>query len=58
MSEEIRIEDTDDCEYDCDAGECIATGCERYGKCVLTINSELLKEKEEEWEKQRKSEGD
>lgn len=40
MSEEIRIEDTEDCEYDCDEEECIATGCERYGKCVFTIDSD------------------
>ena len=40
MSEERRIEDTEDCEYDCDTEECIATGCERYGKCIFTQDEE------------------
>ena len=32
----IKIEDTENCEYDCDAEECLATDCSRYGKCVFT----------------------
>ena len=34
--EKIKTEDTEDCEYDCDAEECLATDCPRYGKCVFT----------------------
>lgn len=36
MGEERIIEDTDDCEYDCDEEKCYATGCPRYGKCAFT----------------------
>jgi len=39
MRKVTRIEDTDDCEYDCDEEECLATGCPRYGKCVFTKGS-------------------
>ena len=37
-NEEILNEDGTivGCEYDCDAGECIATDCPRWGKCVFT----------------------
>lgn len=31
-----RIEDTKDCEYDCNEEECITTFCPRYGKCMFT----------------------
>lgn len=34
--EKARIEDTPECEYDCDNRECLATGCDRYGSCVFT----------------------
>ena len=34
--EKIRVEDTENCEYDCDEKECLATGCSRYGKCAFT----------------------
>jgi len=33
---EKMIEDTEDCEYDCDKEECLANGCPRYGECVFT----------------------
>ncbi len=31
-----KIEDTPDCEYDCDNKECLTIGCIRYGKCEFT----------------------
>ena len=34
--EKIKIEDIEDCEYDCDEEECLATDCPRHGKCVFT----------------------
>jgi hypothetical protein len=34
----MNIENTDNCEYDCDANECLSTGCERFGKCVFTTD--------------------
>lgn len=30
------IENTPECEYDCDRKECLATGCDRYGICCYT----------------------
>lgn len=38
------IENTAECEYDCDAQECIATGCERYGLCIFTQIKAIKKE--------------
>ncbi len=34
--QKINIEDTNDCEYDVDNHECLATGCSRYGLCYYT----------------------
>ena len=36
--EKIKIDGTEDCEYDCDAGGCLATDCPRHGKCAFTKN--------------------
>ena len=36
VAEDTETENTEDCEYDIDNNECLATGCNRYRKCTFT----------------------
>ena len=36
VAKDTETENTEDCEYDSDNNECLATGCNRYKKCIFT----------------------